>query len=249
VSPGKEAEKYLTLPAPFAEATVCEVLKAIYPDYDPATERSVAAGGAVRADRVALVPSPEGPRLAVVLYRGEQAELDMLCGACRADGHLFLVGLTAGRLALVARGTETIGHGGYENSLRFSAPIEVREGESLLTLEAVHAAGTAPARHVLHGFRLVGPELRRVLRWRSAASGLGAGDQHVTVSALPTPTRGPKPLADLRFPWRRRVCPFDPEDSPSDCPESKLIGIETLRFDGQTYRLLGPRVRVEFLDD
>ncbi len=248
VSPGDEPEKHLSLPAPFASYSACEVLAAIYPDYDLATERSAAVGGTVRADRAALVRYPEGLRIAVLTYQGEEAEQEMLCGGCSASARVALLAESAGRLAVVARGTETIDHGGYENSLQFAAPIAVSEGESLLLLDALHSGGTAPGRHVLHGFRLVGPELRRVLRWRSAAAGLGAGENRVEVSAIPTPTRGPKPLADLDFPWRRAVCLFDQKAGDFVCPAAKAIGTEKLRFDGQTYRLTGARVRVDFFD-
>ncbi len=62
------------------------------------------------------------------------------------------------------------------------------------------------------------------------------------------PRKGKGDLVDLAFSWTRAPCPYDDSAGHYVCKAGKPIGTELLRFDGRTYRLAGPRVRVELFD-
>jgi hypothetical protein len=246
---GSEADRRLVLPAPFAGFDACDVLSALYPDYDRQTERSASAGGAVRADKAFLFRTRGRELLAVTRYAGADAEQGMLCGCCSAKALVALLEAQGGRLARVAEGDQPVDHGGLNDGVTLAATqLPVREGEELLTLDAAHSCGTSPGRHFVHGFRLQGSELRRVLSWRTAASGMGPGADLVSVTATPVPRKGKGDLFDLAFPWTRAPCPFDEGAGDYVCKGGKPIGTELLRFDGTTYRLAGARAHVDFFD-
>jgi len=113
---------------------------------------------------------------------------------------------------------------------------------------AAAGCGTSPGRHYLHGFRLEGAELRQVLSWRVAASGMGPSADLVSVTATPSARKGEGEFLDLTFAWTRANCPFDEGAGHYVCKDRKPIGAELLRFDGRTYRLAGARVHVDFFD-
>ena len=116
-------EEPLLLPHSFAEFTLCDVLVAMFPDFDASVESSAAAGGTVRVDRVRQWDTSARTLLVVAHYIGEDADAEFVCGGCRVNARLAALERSGTAHTLVARGTVP----GWDRS---SARLRVRSGHA-----------------------------------------------------------------------------------------------------------------------
>lgn len=240
----------LALPASYAPLDACDALTSVFSDYDPTTESAASAGGAVRGHRAFEVTLGGRSLLVLSFYTGTAAEEGLLCGCCEAAAQVAVFERARGALPLVARTKTPIPHGGLGTGVSlFPTSLELDGSEGLLVLEAGTTCGNAPLRRVVHGFRVDGTALTPVLTWRVGARGVGASGLDVVEvnAAVRNEPRKDGPN-DVVFAWSRAPCPFDDAAGSYVCKPGVPQGSERLRFDGKTYKLQGPRARLELLD-
>lgn len=253
----KAEERLLALPAPFQAFDPCTALKAIFPDYDPATESSARAGGVVRARDAGLFLHGGRELLVLIDYRGKEAEEELVGGCDPFHAHVSLLARSPdnAQLTVVARGREPITHAGVGSAITIalgpSSSVALRENDPALRLHSEHGCGTAPARTAAHLLVLDGTSLRDVLGRFVGARGMQRDDTiHEIGAAL-----GPKPhrptdkdgFADLTLVWTDAACPFDDKAGDLVCGRGKPLGTDTYRYDGRAYVRRGPATKVPFL--
>lgn len=239
----KEEDEPLLLPHPFAEFTLCDVLVAIFPDFDTAVERSTAAGGTVRVDHIGQWVTSKRTLLVVAHYIGEDAEAEFVCGSCRVNPQLAVLERSGTTLTLVVRGTVPgwgpdagLFHGRTEFDPR---SYSFQYDETLLGMRTPWSYGMMGGTTRLSLFRLVGPQLSLVfddkLEW--VASGMGLDDD--VVSADVSQQRRASGADDLVLTIHQSRCRW--EEDKRVCGPQKLATQQRWRFDSKhkRYRQIG----------
>ena len=237
----------LVTPPPSFGRTACEALRAVVPDYEADTESSPTVG-AVRAGQGFAVEVAGRSVWALPYYVGKDAEESFLCGCCEAKANLALVAVASGAVEVVAKAAAPIPHAGLGTELEPSSlRLKLDDKRELVLLQSEFTCGTAPLRRVLHGFTLDGKKLTPVLEWFVGARGsTGVADVSEVSATVTNAERAGGPF-DLVFTWTRSLCPFDDKAGEYVCGNGKPSGTELLRFDGSSYKLSGPRAKLEHL--
>lgn len=231
-------EEPLLLPHSFAEFTLCDVLVAIFPDFDTSVERSAAAGGTVRVDRVRQWVTSARTLLVVAHYIGEDADAEFVCGGCRVNPRLAVLERSGTALTLVARGTvpgwdpDGLLYGRTEFDSR---SYSFQGDETLLGMRTPWSYGMMGGTTRLSLFRLEGTQLSLVfddrLEW--VASGMGLEDDDVVSVAVSQQRRASGP-DDIVLTVHQARCRW--EDYKRVCGPKKLAAQQRWRFDSKQYR-------------
>jgi hypothetical protein len=233
----------LSLPAPFDALTPCDVLAAVYPDYDGAVETSAAAGGKVRIDQARRWDVPGRPLLAVLYYLGDDAEAEFVCGQCRVAAHVAVVEQRGAALALVAKGADPWqpnvdalfnGRATFD-----AAPYPFTSADSLLAVRTPWSTGMPGFWTNLTLYRLDGAALSIAFEYGVAwsASGMGTEDDDDVISEISFEPRSGGPN-DLRVKTTETRCHIDLATPALTraCGKPRSVGAERWRFDGKAYR-------------
>lgn len=251
-------EGLLALPAPFQAFAPCAALTAVFPDYDPQSERSVRAGGVVRANGAGLFLHAGRELLVLIDYRGKEAEAEMVSGCDPFHAHLSILarGPDQSGLVVVARGSTPVEHAGVGSAVAVgvgtTTTLPLRENDPALVVRSEIGCGTAPARTAAHVFVLepAAATLREVLAIFVGARGMDRRNELHSISA----TLAPRPLRgrtdgwpDLALAWSDTPCPFDDQAGDFTCKQGKPVGTDVYAYDGQRYVRRGARTKVPFL--
>lgn len=231
-----KVEEALHFPAPFAAFTLCDVLGAIFPDFQRSNERSVAAGGTVRIDRASRWDTSGRSFLAVTYYVGEDAEIGMICGGCRVDPKIAVLERRGNAISLVARGSVPgwDPFGLFNGRAEFApTPFAFQANETLLALQTPWSYGMMGSTIRLDLFRLDGANLHLIfegrLKWLAAEG--GPEDDMVTATITPQPrSTGPN---DILVKFVEARCHIEPTYT---CEPGTPRGSQRWRFHGQEYK-------------
>ncbi len=231
----------LNLPPPFDHFTACTVLKAIFPDYEPTTEKAASSVGTVRIDAVRRWDFRGRSLLAVLFYRGADAEAEFVGGDFVA-AYLAVVESTGVNLTRVAGPIEPWRPG--EDVYAMNGQAVFDPAEYAFTSEEPLLAVRVPWRLAMMGtstdlflLRLDGGELRVVFNHEVDlyANGMGQeedDDVKSTVVVVPRQS-GPNDLS-LRT-TETRCHSVEDSDEPA-CGTPRSVGVQQWRFDGMAYR-------------
>lgn len=240
-----EAEAQLALPAPFEAFTPCDVLRAIHPDYDEATGKSPAAGGTVRIDQARVWTVRGRNLLAVLVYRGSEADSAFVCGMCRVAAHVAVVEKRGATLAVVGKPADPWGpkpeiEALFNGRAEFDgAEYPFTPGEPMLAIRTPWSTGMAGTWTNLTLYRLNGEAIEKVFEYRIAwdASGMGTQDDDLVQSRITFEPRAGAP-SDLRLKTTEERChlDYDKADMPRVCKPAQVVGTERWRFEGSAYK-------------
>ncbi len=238
------AATQLALPTPFEAFTPCEVLRAIHPDYDAATGKSSSAG-TVRIDQARLWPVRGRNLLAVLLYRGSEAESEFVCGMCRVAAHVAVVEKRGASLTAVGKPPDPWGpkpeiEALFNGRAEFdTADYPFTQGEPMLAIRTPWSAGMAGTWTNLTLYRLNGDVIEKVFEYGVAwdASGMGTQDDDLVQSRITFEPRAGAP-SDLRLKTTEERChlDYDKADMPRVCKPAQVVGTERWRFQDTAYR-------------
>jgi hypothetical protein len=236
-------EVALALPAPFDAFTPCDVLEAVFADYDRALETSAAAGGKVRIDEARRWDVSGRTLLAVVYYLGADAEAEFVCGQCRVAAHVAVVEQRGAALALVAKGTDP-----WQPKVDalFNGRAKFDTTAYAFTTTDPFFAVRTPWSTGMPGFwtnltlyQLDGASLTIAFEYGVAwsASGMGTEDDDDVISEITFEPRAGGP-SDLRVKTTEVRCHIDLATPALTriCGKPRPVGAERWRFDGKAYR-------------
>lgn len=229
-------ENPLQFPEPFAAFTPCDVIAAMFPDFEPAHERSSSAGGTVRLDRARRWDSAGRVLLAVTYYVGEDADTENLCGGCRVNPQLAIFERNGTAVSLVAR-TTIPGwdpYGLFNGQADFDSGSFRFEGdESLLGMRTPWSYGMMGHTIWLDVYRLNGGSLSLVYRDRvewAASSGTDEDDDFVMATV--TQQRRHKGPDDILVKVVEAACHWKTKKV---CQHATPKGTQRWRFNGTKY--------------
>jgi hypothetical protein len=235
------------MPAPFARFSSAEVLKAVFPSYDPKTERQAEFPNQERQPAFAGLLRAQtwnsGGGRYLVVFAGIAAEDDfrILCGACLTYGLLAVLREDQGKIVLVARQeTGSFDWAGKDEPDRVSgpadaiwftgneevrldlAPYKLTRDERLI---GVRSETTRPFMHTtdLKLYRMAGKTLRKVFEgevedWPHPDHRKGSVERTTAIlSSKPTGK-----YYDLMIDRTEIYCPVPPGDSDLDDEDCTL---------------------------
>jgi hypothetical protein len=235
------------LPAPYGGFTACDVLGAIFPDFDPATGKSTSDDQPVRVDGAETWVVGGRTLLAVTYYVGADADSTFICGGCRVTPHVAIVerggsGRGSDRLALVANGPDPWHPDDSMLALFYGRAELVDDPElasrSLLGVRVPWSHGTPGDRAVLTLYALDAGRLHVVFEqdWYWHARGLSEKDDHVDTTMRFLPRPGARDDILLRMTESRCEYPSNADDAQLVCSEGKTVGNARYRFKGDRYQ-------------
>lgn len=229
-------EDTLIFPEPFLAFTLCDVAGAIFPDFQPSNERSVAAGGTVRIDRAHRWDTSDRILLVVTYYVGEDAEVGTICGGCRVDPKIAVLERIGNTISIVARASVPgwDPYGMFNGRAEFdSASFTFQGKETLLALQTPWSYGMMGHTIRLDLFRLDDANLHLVFdgRIKWVAADEGPEDDVVTATIAPQPrSTGPN---DILVKFVEARCYIEPTYT---CEPGTPRGNQRWRFDGKDYK-------------
>lgn len=234
----------LSLPDPYASFSACDVLAAMFSDYDSASEKAASAGGTVRIDQAKLWDTGGRKLLAVTFYRGEDAELEFICGQCRVLPRVAVVERRDERLVLIGQRLD-LWHPAPDITALFDgralfdlAQYRLAEGDELLGVRVPWSTGMPGVWIELALMRLNGDTVSVVfeqqVRW--AASGMGVEDDDEVVSEVSLAPRAVGPSDLLLTTSELRCRPeFSGPQPTAKCKPAQNLGRQRWRFDGNAF--------------
>jgi hypothetical protein len=207
--PFADGDKPLVLPAPFADFTPCDLLKAFLGHEPAPADRA-------RVDRVRRWDVHGRALLAALYYRNEDAAGRALCDTCRVTPHLGIVERRGAALALVGRMSDpwhpaADDRAPFHGRADFVAELPFDATEAMLAVETPWSAGASgDARTVLSLYRLVDDEAKMVFEEsvRAVVADKGAGDEDEVVFSVTTAPR-PDGANDILLKPTQKHCHFD----------------------------------------
>jgi hypothetical protein len=233
------------LPSPYDAFTACDVLGAIFPDFDRATGKSTSTDQSLRVDQARTWAVGDRPLLAVTYYVGADADSTFICGGCRVTPHVAIVERASGgsnRLTLVANGPDPWHPDDSELAL-FDGRAELVDdpdlaSRSLLGVQVPWSHGTPGDRAVLMLYALDAGGLHVVFDqdWFWHARGMGEKDDHVDTTMRFVPRPGAVDDVLLRMTESR--CDYVPagDDARLVCGKGTTVGSARYRFEGGRYK-------------
>ena len=226
-------EKPVPLPRFVAPRTPCDALRAVYPDYDDATQMSKLAGGLVRAHGGFDVTLNGTRHLVLTFYR--QGDADGQVGNCVSVGaHVALLRARDSGFELVARTDAAVNHMGGSGLTRFNSDLTFEPGEALLGFSADEGCGNGPSTTAVGAFRVQGKRLALVLVATTAHGRVEGDEFQAHVASSPSTGR----RFDQVLSWRKRRCTGSGDQR--KCSEFNPAGTQRLRFNGTKFVTAGP---------
>ena len=236
-----------TPPSPFERFTTCDVVEAIFPDFDRTTQRSTAVGP-VRVEALRRWDAGGRSLLAAIYYTGEQAEMPFLCGSCRVTPHLGVVERNGNSLVLVGKPAQPW-HPAEEDEAVFDgqAQFDTSEfaiaGETVIPVLVSWSNGMMGAYQNLTLYRLVSnglvPVFEYRVRWQ--ANGMGTEDDEEVRSTVTVEPHANGP-ADLMVSTVDVRCkPSEGNPEVRKCAAPRKVGAERWRLEGDAYRRIEGR--------
>lgn len=238
----------LVLPAPYAAFSPCDILRAIFPDYDETTGRSAAAGGSLAIDETSLWPIAGREPLAVLYYSGNEAEMDMVYGQSRVSVHVAVVEKQLGKLTKLGHPKdpwrpkenpdEVLAL--FNGRAKFaSTAYSMVAGERLLAIETPWSMGMSGHWAMVTLYRLSGNSVDQVFEHElhTTAKGPGLSDDDIVRSEITFEAKEGGP-SEVRVVNTEAICTtdFDKPGEPVTCKKAVVVGREKWRFDGTEYK-------------